>query len=81
MCLEFFAIGKSMVSGVLRNVVYAINVEFRLEIQFSQCKWLQNVMHEFEKFCGLPAVASARHRWHVYPHLKTLRRAQRLFLF
>jgi hypothetical protein len=65
-CSEFFAIGKSTVSGVLRDVVHAINIEFRCEIAFPRGNRLLNVMREFEEFCGLPSVAGAIDGSHIH---------------
>jgi hypothetical protein len=48
MCSEQFAIGKSTVSGVVRDVVHAVNIEFRSEIQFPRGNRLQHIMNEFK---------------------------------
>ena len=66
MCSEQFAIGKSTVSGIVRDVVHAVNEEFRSEIQFLRSKHLQHIMREFEQFCGLPTIASAIDGTHIY---------------
>jgi hypothetical protein len=46
-CSEQFAIGKSTVSGVVRDVVHVVNIEFRSEIQFPRGNPLQQIMNEF----------------------------------
>jgi hypothetical protein len=59
-------IGKSTVSGVLRDVVHAVNVEFRSETQFPRGTRLLNVMNDFQQFCGLHAVAGAIDGRHIH---------------
>jgi hypothetical protein len=65
-CSELFAIGKSTVSGVIRDVVQAINVEFRSEIVFPRGNRLATVMGEFKEFCGIPGVAGAVDGTHIH---------------
>jgi hypothetical protein len=66
MCYEQFAIGKSTVSCIGRDIVHGVNVEFRSEIQFSCGNRLQNVMMDFQQFCGLPAMAGAIDGMHIH---------------
>jgi hypothetical protein len=63
---EQFAIGKSTVSGVLHDVVHAVNIEFRSEIQFPRGNKLMNVMKDFERFCRLPTVAGTIDGTHIH---------------
>jgi hypothetical protein len=65
-CSEMFAIGQSTVSVCLRDVVQAVNLEFRSEISFPRGNHLLNVMHDFQLFCGLPAVAGAIDGTHIH---------------
>lgn len=66
MCYEQFAIGKSTVSCVVCDVVHVVNVEFRSEIQFSLENQLQNVMMDFQQFCGLSIVVGAIDGMHIH---------------
>ena len=61
-----FAIEQSTVSVCLRDVVHAVNLEFRSEISFPRGNRLANVMHDFQEFCGLPVVAGAIDGTHIY---------------
>jgi hypothetical protein len=65
-CSEFFAIGKFTVSGVLRDVVHAVNDQFRSEIAFPRGPCLTTVMNDFHDFCGLSGVAGAIDGTHVH---------------
>ena len=56
---EMFAIGKSTEAKVLRDVVQAINIEFRQEIVFPHGEKLQSTMTDFFALFGLLAVACA----------------------
>ena len=58
-CYELFAIGISTLSGFLRDIVHSINIHFRDEIQFPQRNCFLSIMHDFEEFCELHAVAGA----------------------
>jgi hypothetical protein len=65
-CSKQFAIGISTLSGSLRDVIHAVNIYFREEIQFPQGNRLLNVMRDFEDFCGLPAVAGVIDGSHIH---------------
>jgi hypothetical protein len=65
-CSEQFAIGNSTVSGVLREVVHAVNIQFRSELSFPRGPRLVTVMNEFQEFCGLLGVAGAIDGSHVH---------------
>jgi hypothetical protein len=65
-CSKMFAIGQSTVSVCLRNVVHAVNLEFRSEISFPRGNRLSNVMQDFQEFCGLPAVGGAIDGTHIH---------------
>jgi hypothetical protein len=65
-CSELFAIGQSTVSMCLRDIIHAVNVEFRAEMSFPQGNRLRNVMHDFQEFCGLPAVVGAIDGTHIH---------------
>ena len=66
MCSELFAVGQSIVSMYLRDVVYAINLEFRAEISFPRGQRLRNNMHAFHEFCGLLGVVGAIDGTHIH---------------
>lgn len=58
-CSESFAVGVSTVCEMLRDVVRAINVEFRSQIQWPIGNEVTTVMNSFHRYCSLPAVAGA----------------------
>jgi hypothetical protein len=64
-CSEMFAVGQSTVSVCLRDVVHAVNLQFRAKISFPRGNRLLNVMNDFQEFCGLPAVAGAIDGTHI----------------
>lgn len=59
LCSEFFAIGTSTASGIIRDVVKAINDELRHEISWPTGQRLQLTMAQFRQFSGLPGVVGA----------------------
>jgi hypothetical protein len=62
---EQFAIGKSMCSGIIRDVVHAVNTEFQSEISFPCGNRLLTIMSNFQDFCGLPTVARTIDGTHI----------------
>jgi hypothetical protein len=58
-CSEQFAIGKSTMSCAIRDVVRAVNVVLRREIQWPRGNAVQTAMDDFREWCGLPAVVGA----------------------
>jgi hypothetical protein len=65
-CSEQFAVEKSTVSGILHDVVYAVNNQFRSKLSFPRGGRLTTVMNKFHKFCGLPGVAGAIDGSHMH---------------
>lgn len=59
LCSEFFAIGVSTTSGIIRDVVKAVNDELRHEISWPTGNRLQLTMAQFREFSGLPGVVGA----------------------
>lgn len=59
LCSKFFAIGTSTTSGIIRDVVKAINDELRGEISWPSGNRLQMSMGQFREFSGLPGVVGA----------------------
>ena len=64
-CSEMFAIGRSTVCLVLREVVEAINVTLRSEIAWPSGEKLLAVQAGFQQLCGLPGVVGAIDGTHV----------------
>ena len=64
-CYGFFAIGASTTSGIIRDVVKAINEELRHEISWPTGPNLQMAMEQFTQFSGLPAVVGAIDGTHI----------------
>ena len=58
-CSELFAIGRSTVSVVLRDVVQAVNVGLRGEIQWPMDDGVPEVEAGFQQACGLPGILGA----------------------
>jgi hypothetical protein len=56
LCSESFAIGKSIVGLVLREVVAARNQVYGHIIQWPRGQEMWEVMLEFKKWCGIPSV-------------------------
>jgi hypothetical protein len=56
---EFFAVGKSTASGMVRDVVKAVNIEMRHEISWPSGQRLRSGMEDFHEFVGLSGVVSA----------------------
>ena len=65
-CLEQFAIGISMLSRTLQDIVHTINAHFHHEIQFPKENHLKNIMCNFEELCCLPAVVGVIDGTHIY---------------
>lgn len=59
LCSEFFAIGTSTTSGIIRDVVKAVNDELRGEISWPTGNKLQVNMAQFREFSGLPGIVGA----------------------
>lgn len=59
LCSEFFAIGTSTVSGIIRDVVKAVNDELRHEIAWPTGNRLQMIIAQFREFSGLPGIVGA----------------------
>ena len=59
MVSEFFAIDESTVSKLLREVVYAINKQFKSKIQWPNREQVLMNMTEFKEYCDLPGVVGA----------------------
>lgn len=64
-CSEMFAIGRSTVSLVLRDVVEAINVSLRSEISWPTREKLLQTEAGFQRLCGLPGVLGAIDGTHI----------------
>jgi hypothetical protein len=65
LCSELFAVGRSTISEIMKEVVMAINVVLRNEI-----KWLRGVkaiqtQNAFKEVCGLPDVLGAIDCTHI----------------
>lgn len=58
-CSEMFAIGRSTVSIILREVVHGLNVVLKHEMQWPRGERLNSIVGDFHSLCGLPAVAGA----------------------
>ena len=58
-CSKNFAIGRSTVGLVLREVVKAINVVYKAIIQWREGDGMRQVMLDFKFWCGLPSVHGA----------------------
>jgi hypothetical protein len=59
MVSKFFAISESTVSKLLREVVYAINEQFKSKIQWPDREQALMNMAEFKEYCDLPGVVGA----------------------
>ena len=64
-CSELFAIGRSTVSLLLRDVVQAINITHRSEIAWPTGDKLIETEGGFHDLCGLPGVVGAMDGTHV----------------
>ena len=64
-CSEMFAIGRSTVSLVLRDVVQAINITLRSEIAWLTGEKMVETEAAFHDLCGLPRVLGAIDGMHV----------------
>lgn len=64
-CSEMFAVGRSTVSIILRDVVNAINDGMREEISWPTGERLRQVQVDFKRLCGLPAVVGAIDGTHI----------------
>ena len=59
LCSEVFAVGRSTMSMILRDVVWAINVVLRKEISWPRADEVMEVAGDFENLCGLPGILGA----------------------
>jgi hypothetical protein len=64
-CSEMFAVGKSTVSLLLRDVVYAINETLRHELKWPSGQTLLDTQLDFFQLCGLPGVVGAIDATHI----------------
>jgi hypothetical protein len=64
-CSESFAIGKSTVGLLIREVVAAINRVFGNIIRWPRGQEMREVMLEFKKWCGIPLVHGAIDCTHI----------------
>ena len=64
-CSEIFAVGKSTVSSMLRDVVHAINVALRHELSWPTDNRVHETQQKFFNLCGLPVVVGAIDGTHV----------------
>lgn len=64
-CSEMFAIGRSTVSKVLREVVHAINECLRHELVWPTGERMREKQRGFAALCGLPGVVGAIDGMHV----------------
>lgn len=64
-CSELFAVGRSTVSVMLREVVTAINIGLRNEIMWPSGDAVSTVASEFQQLCGLPGVVGAIDGTHI----------------
>ena len=64
-CSEMFAMGRSTISLVLRDVVQAINVTLRSEISWPTGERIVKVEAAFQELCGLLGVLGAIDGTHV----------------
>ena len=58
-CSEMFAIGRSTVSLMLQQVVQAINVSLRTEIQWPYGENITEIANGFQQLCGLLGIVGA----------------------
>lgn len=58
-CSEMFAVGRTTVSLMLRQVVQAINVSLRNEIQWPWGENVADIVDGFQNLCGLPGKVGA----------------------
>ena len=58
-CSELFALGRSTISGILREVVHAINDCLRNEIRWPFGEGIQETVDSFNNLCGLPGIMGA----------------------
>ena len=64
-CSEMFAIGKSTVSSILRDVVHAINDTLKHELTWPTGDRLRQTQENFYDLCGLLAVVGAIDGTHI----------------
>lgn len=58
-CTENFAIGRSTVGKVLREVAVAFNAKCNSLIQWPEEQRMQTVLSEFKAWCGSPSIHGA----------------------
>jgi hypothetical protein len=64
-CSEKFAIDRSIVSLVIREVVHAINSVYSYVIQWPRGAEMRQVMLDFKSWCGMPSVQGALDCTHI----------------
>ena len=64
-CSEMFAIGRSTISTMLREVVNAINETLRHKIMWPTGRRLRETEAKFFQLCGLPCVIGAIDGMHL----------------
>jgi hypothetical protein len=65
LCSEMFAVGKSIVSMILREVVNGINEALRHEISWLLGNKLRETQEEFRRLCGLLAILGTIDGMHI----------------
>lgn len=53
LCSNRFALGVTIVCEILKDVMKAINVIFRHEMEWPTGNWMLKVMAQFERYCSL----------------------------
>jgi hypothetical protein len=64
-CFEFFAVGKTTVSQMLRDTVYAINETLRHKLTWPNGQKLLDCQLRFRDLCGMPGLVGAIDGMHV----------------
>jgi hypothetical protein len=64
-CNEKFAIGRSTLSLVIREVVQAINSVYRNAIRWPRGPEMRQTMYDFKSWCGMPSVQGAIDCTHI----------------
>jgi hypothetical protein len=65
-CSEAFAIGRSTVGLVIREVVSTINIAYNDLIKWPRREYMRQVMLDFKSFCGMPSVHGAIDCTHIH---------------
>jgi hypothetical protein len=58
-CSKKFAIGRSTVSLVIREVIFAINSVYSDALQWPRGAEMRQTMLDFKNWCGMPSVQGA----------------------